>query len=67
MDLTGEDLYSQEFMTSTYNTATNECDNFVLEMHYKVYFRPATEQDADDDVFVDPPDYECSSGAKQNT
>ena len=30
-------------MASTYNAATGVCDDFVLEMHYKIYFMAAPE------------------------
>ena len=52
-DLTGNDQYRNNFMDATYDDATDSCDNFVLEMHYKVYFKAATE----DQEFADPTIY----------
>ena len=36
VDLDGQDEYTADFMPSSFLNGV--CDNFVLEMHYKVYF-----------------------------
>ena len=46
-------------MPSTF--VNNVCDDFVLEMHYKVYFKSVTVEEGD--AFQTPPDYDCESGA----
>ena len=61
VDLSGETQYTEGFMPSKFDAGTNTCDNFVLEMHYKVYFKPATVEEFD--AFEHPPNYDCASGA----
>ena len=39
VDLTDQTDYTSDFKQATYDA--DVCDNFILEMHYKVFFKPA--------------------------
>ena len=60
VDLTDSAEYTTDFMKATYES--DICDNFVLEMHYKIYFE-AVSVEQYESISSLPADYSCSSGA----